>query len=236
MTETKPHIPPYLKTFGWYASHQAWLKSKGWCYRHDPGDAPAIRANLRGSDLRGSDLSGSDLSDSDLSDSDLSGSDLRGSNLRGSNLRGSDLSGSDLSDSDLRGSNLRGSNLRGSNLRGSVIPIVQNIDAAMLAAIEANKASGKNGLKMDNWHGADKCDETNWCETTHCRAGYAICLAGKAGFDLEKKFGPNVAGALIYAASGSHPVPNFYDTNEGAMADIRRRAGVEPAEGASHAH
>ena len=99
--------------------------------------------------------------------------------------------------------------------------VISNIDATILASIEANKAAGKNGLRMNDWHGQD-CDETNWCETTHCRAGYAICLAGKAGFELEKKFGSEIAGKMIYAVSrpDDRPLPDFHASDEAAMADI----------------
>lgn len=80
----------------------------------------------------------------------------------------------------------------------------------LLAAIE-------NGgtLEMGEWH---------TCETTHCRAGWAIHLAGDAGRALETRIGPSAAGALIYAASGSHPVPYWHAANAEAMADLRERA------------
>ena len=73
---------------------------------------------------------------------------------------------------------------------------------------------------MNNWHGQD-CDETNWCETTHCRAGYAICLAGKAGLSGEEvRFW--IAGKMIYAVSrpDDRPLPDFHASDEAAMADI----------------
>jgi hypothetical protein len=156
-------------------------------------------------------------------------------------LRGAVLRGAVLTDADLRGAVLTGAVLTGAVLTDAVlthavltdavlthadIPIVPNIDAAILASIEANKAAGKNGLKMSKWHGDDDCDETNWCNTTHCRAGYAICLAGAAGFALERKVGPAVAGALIYAKSDpTRRVPNFYASDADAMADMRERAG-----------
>jgi hypothetical protein len=96
--------------------------------------------------------------------------------------------------------------------------IVPNIDAAMLASIELHKDT--NGLDMNRWHGG-ACDDTNWCNTTHCRAGYAICLAGKAGFALEKRVGSELAGKMIYAVSRpDKPLPDFYASNEDAMADI----------------
>jgi hypothetical protein len=103
---------------------------------------------------------------------------------------------------------------------------VPNIDAVMFKTIEENKKSGRNGLDMGSWHGTE-CDETNWCNTPHCRAGYAICLAGKAGFELERKYGPETAGKMIYAVSApTLPLPDFHATNDAAMADIKARAGV----------
>jgi hypothetical protein len=152
---------------------------------------------------------------------------VRWARKSGAVLSGADLSGADLSDANLRRAVLSDAVLSGADLRRAVlsgadleIPIIPHIDAAILASIEANKATGKNGLEMGRWHGGG-CDETNWCNTTHCRAGYAICLAGKDGFALEAKVGSAAAGALIYAKSRPNkPVPDFYCDNERAMADI----------------
>ena len=75
---------------------------------------------------------------------------------------------------------------------------------------------------MNTWH---------TCETTHCRAGWAIQLAGAPGRVLEACLGPNAAGALIHVASCPQlegKVPNFLDTNENALADIKRLAALEP--------
>ena len=70
---------------------------------------------------------------------------------------------------------------------------------------------------MNTWH---------TCETTHCRAGWAITLAGSKGLELETKYGPNVAGCMIYRASTGR-VPNFYASNEAALADIRAQAEMQ---------
>ena len=120
---------------------------------------------------------------------------------------------------------------RGANLSKMLetVPLIPNIDAAILAAIETNKAAQKNGLKMSSWHGSD-CNETNWCETTHCRAGYAICLAGKEGFALERKYGSATAGMLLYLKSTPDaPIPNWTASDADAMADIRERAEKQTA-------
>ena len=104
--------------------------------------------------------------------------------------------------------------LAGIDLVGAGVPVVAGIDAAILAAIDRPGAA----LDMDQWHR---------CSTTHCRAGWAVHLAGEAGYALEERVGTDAAGALIYAASGSHPVPDFYyATTAEALADMRARAAV----------
>ena len=118
--------------------------------------------------------------------------------------------GANLSYAYLGSAILTNANLSYADLGGFNAPSIPDIDAAILAAIE-------NGgtLEMGEWH---------TCETTHCRAGWAIHLAGDAGRALETRIGPSAAGALIYAASGSHPVPYWHAANAEAMADLRERA------------
>ncbi len=185
-------------------------------------------AYLRGAYLRGAYLRGADLSGAYLRGAYLRDADLRGAYLRGAYLRDADLRGANLRDADLRDANLRGADLSGANLREilETVPLIPNIDVAILTAIEANKAKGTNGLDMGSWHGNEaKANEAEWCETTHCRAGYAICLAGKAGFDLEEKYGPANAGVFLYLKSTpNEPVPNWSASNEVAMADMKARA------------
>ncbi len=105
------------------------------------------------------------------------------------------------------------------------IPAVLNLHQEMLKAIEAS-VNPEGGLNMGNWH---------TCETTHCRAGWAITLAGAAGKALEFGIGPAAAGALITLAScpWMEKVPNFYGSNEVALADIKACAEREIAEAAS---
>ena len=111
----------------------------------------------------------------------------------------------------LAGANLTGANLAGAYLTGAYIPAIPNIDAAILGALECGGA-----LAMDTWH---------TCETTHCIAGWAVTLAGDAGRVLEKAVGSGTAGALIYAKSSpGNRVPDFYASNERAMAELIERA------------
>jgi hypothetical protein len=98
------------------------------------------------------------------------------------------------------------------------VPVVPNLDAKILAVIE----SGKGQLEMSNWH---------TCETTHCRAGWAITFAGPDGKALENKHGPATAGRMIYLASTGR-APHFFATNDRAMEDIKACA----AEQTNHAY
>ena len=206
-------------------------------------------AYLRGADLRGADLRVANLSDSNLSDSNLSGADLRGADLRVANLRvanlseaylrgadlrvanlsDSNLSGADLRGADLRVANLRvanlseaylrGADLRGADLRGADLggaPVIEDIHAKVYAA-----ASQPGALDMSMWH----------CGTSHCRAGWVVTLAGKAGASLEAEIGTPAAAMAIYMVSDperwkTERLPNFYCGNTEALADMARMAGV----------
>jgi uncharacterized protein YjbI with pentapeptide repeats len=182
-------------------------------------------------------LRGADLSGAVLRGADLRGADLRGADLSDAVLRGADLGGADLRDADLGGADLSGADLSGADLSEILeeVPLIPNIDAAILAAIEANKAKGTNGLDMGSWHGdQSKANEGEWCQTTHCRAGYAICLAGAKGFELEKKFGPANAGMFLYLKSTpNEPIPNWSAIERVAMADMKERAARQLATPAS---
>ena len=147
------------------------------------------------------DLSWANLRDANLRDANLSGADLSGANLRWA-----DLSGADLSEA-----NLRDANLSWADLRGAIgLPDIQKfaLDAAVAAACAA-----PNSLEMGSWH---------TCETTHCRAGWAVVLHPQ-GRELEEKYGTSASGALIYNACSGY-VPDFYASNEDAMKDIVERA------------
>ena len=77
---------------------------------------------------------------------------------------------------------------------------------------------------MSTWHA---------CETTHCRAGWAVVLAGPSGKLLEDLYGTSAAAALIYAKSRpDKPVPNWHASNDDAMSDLRACA-AEQTGGAS---
>ena len=73
---------------------------------------------------------------------------------------------------------------------------------------------------MRDWH---------TCETTHCRAGWVVILAGEAGKKLEKKTSTIFAAMQIYKASSPISVfpPRFYDPNNAALEDMKKCAEEE---------
>lgn len=94
-------------------------------------------------------------------------------------------------------------------------PKIVGIHQAVLQA-----AAGENALDMGDWH---------TCETTHCRAGWVVRLAGEAGEKLESKTSTLFAAMMIYKASSPIRVSptQFFVTNEEAMEDMRRCAEEE---------
>ena len=71
-------------------------------------------------------------------------------------------------------------------------------------------------LNMCAWH---------LCETTHCRAGWVVHLAGAAGYKLEEFYGTCLAAQLIYRESGYEINPcRFFDDSKTAMEDMKNLA------------
>jgi hypothetical protein len=166
---------------------------------------------------------------------------LADANLTRANLADAYLAGANLADAYLAGANLAGANLADANnvpetngtetiteptdraerqraraeryrARNPDVPIIENLDAQILEIVD----SGKGRLKMDTWH---------TCETTHCRAGWAVTLAGDPGKTLENQYGPQEAGRRIYLASAGR-APWFFGDNETALADMREQAAL----------
>lgn len=96
------------------------------------------------------------------------------------------------------------------------IPKIENIHQKIYAA-----ASAKDALNMADIH---------TCETTHCRAGWVVHLAGEAGYALQSRFNWELAAMLIYRESGSPINPaRFYDSNEDALSNMKSLAEAEVA-------
>ena len=101
-----------------------------------------------------------------------------------------------------------------------MIPVIPNIHTQILEAV-----SKPDALNMGNWH---------TCETTHCRAGWVVVLAGEEGKKLEEETSTLFAAMQIYKASSPIKVPptRFFDSNEIAMEDMKRCAEEELKGGA----
>ena len=218
------------------------------------GTANPVREALLKGIAAGANLARADLADAYLAGANLADANLAGAYLADANLAGADLADANLADANLADANLARADLARAYLadandlssgteakdppepyvrattpeqraardaaraeryrqRHPDVPVVPALDRRILEMIE----SGKGMLKMTDWH---------TCETTHCRAGWAIHLAGKAGYKLERKYDPARAGRMIYLASTGQ-APHFYATDEAALADIRARAAEQ---------
>ncbi|MGL4242629.1 MAG: pentapeptide repeat-containing protein, partial [Beijerinckiaceae bacterium] len=132
---------------------------------------------------------------------------------------GASLDGASLRSASLVGASLVGASLVGASLVGGKIgdcpAKIENIHQRVYEA-----ASKEGALNMQSWH---------TCETTHCRAGWVVALAGDAGRALEFVMGTPAAAAIIYVASDPklERIPDFYCSNEAALADMKRLAEQE---------
>jgi len=232
------------------AKHKVWRESGGReGARANLAGANLAGANLAGADLPRADLAGANLAGANLAGADLPRADLAGAYLAGANLAGAYLADAYLARANLARANLAGAYLAGADLAGAKnvgttwhiepatqyvrqvsstpaerarryrerhpdVPVVEHLDQKILEAISRPGCA----LNMGAWH---------TCETTHCRAGWAIHLAGAAGYELEKTLGnPAFAGRAIYRASTGRS-PHFYATDAAAIEDIKRCAAED---------
>ena len=94
------------------------------------------------------------------------------------------------------------------------VPKIKNIHSKVYEAAKRPRA-----LKMDDFH---------TCETTHCRAGWVVHLAGEAGYALEEIFDTEIAAILIYKVSGYEiDAIKFFDSKKEALADMKQLAEQE---------
>ena len=93
------------------------------------------------------------------------------------------------------------------------VPEVPDLHQQMAEAV------GTQGeyLAMHTWHRA--------CGTRHCRAGWAVVLAGEAGWELERWYGTATAATMIYLASDpDYPLPCWHQSDADALASIQEAA------------
>ena len=175
-------------------------------------------ANLRGADLVEAYLEGAYLQGAGLMRADLMRADLMRADLRGADLLGAYLLNANLTDADLTNADLRGVKFSLAKLKGAKLPY----NAPAIPKIHQRLAEVVNekNLEMGDWH---------TCETTHCRAGWVVTLAGEPGRDLEEEIGTGAAAALIYMASDPEleQIPNWVADNEDALADIQAMAAKQ---------
>ena len=187
------------------------------------GEAGGSRANLAGADLADANLADANLARANLARAYLAGADLAGANLAGADLADANLADArnipeiseiaDPAESYKRTANeaereqRRLDRMTLFRARNPDVPVIDALDAKILHAVE----HGGGSLEMGSWHR---------CDTTHCRAGWAIHLAGKAGYELERKYGSQHAGRMLYLAATGR-VPHFFASNSSALDDIR---------------
>ena len=173
--------------------------------------------DFEGIQFRGANLSDVNFSHANLMNADLTGAYLMGAILKFANLTNADLTGVNLNKADLRYARFSGSLLANVTFSGQLreLLVVPNLDNQILAAVEVENQR----LDMRSWHGTS-------CGTTHCRAGWAVVLAGPVGLAVEAIYGTETAAALIYEASyPGERIPDFYEMIvELVLADIRKRA------------
>lgn len=171
--------------------------------------------SLREVALTAKELKGVNLKDAYLQCAHCDYSNLRNADFRGADLDGANFEKANLQNADFRGASLKFADFSEANILGTKfdaqIPKVEKLHSRLLEV----------DVDMFTWH---------TCDTTHCRAGWAIHLAGEEGYALERKYGPNVAGALITINSCPElngQVPNWFATDKEARTDIARLAEME---------
>jgi uncharacterized protein YjbI with pentapeptide repeats len=215
-------------------------------------DANLAGANLARANLADAYLAGANLARANLADAYLAGANLAGANLADANLADAYLAGANLADANLADAYLADAYLADANLARAnhvppeiaeraaraetdeerlarqrenarryrearpEVPVIPDLDSKILRLVDG----GEGKLEMNDWH---------TCQTTHCRAGWAVHLAGDAGYALEGKYGPEHAGAMIYRASTGR-VPYFFGSNDDALEDIKRCAAEQSEE------
>ena len=203
-------------------------------------EADLWSANLRDANLQGANLRGAYMQWADLREADLREADLWGADLRRANLRRANLQRADLREADLRGANLRGADLQGADLQRADLQRADLREADLQWAIlpDAPAIQGIHGKVYVAASAEGALDMLDWdspCGTTHCWAGWVVTHAGAAGKELEDKVGTPTAALAIYAASDpemfeNHGQPDFFASNEKALADMRALAEAEQAQ------
>lgn len=95
------------------------------------------------------------------------------------------------------------------------LPVLVDVHQKVLEA-----ASHTGALNMGKWHS---------CETTHCRAGWVVVLAGEMARRMEEICGTRIVARVIYARSSEIRVPDwtFFETEKVALKHMVKCAEME---------
>lgn len=170
-----------------------------------------IRLNLSNQDLSGADLRGVGLSGVDLRGTGLSGAVLSGTDLRKADLRGADFSRAalrqaDLCQADLRGADLRQADLSGAKLLGANLIEANLIEANLSDANLSTTNLSETDLRGAKLGGADLSRaDLRGVDLRGAVLGKAKLpgadlmktILSKANYELAKKAGANVHGAIV---------------------------------------
>ena len=181
------------------------LQDAGIDLRREPLDA-LVGEHI---DLRG--VPWADLADAqvDLTDTTLAELADAGIDLRGVTV-------ADLGEAmvDLHGVTLADLTAAGIQPLPADVPVVPDLHRQMAEAV----GTAGEHLAMRDWHDP--------CGTVHCRAGWAVELAGEAGWNLQRRYGSTpTAATMIYLASDpDYPLPSWYQSDDAALASIQEAA------------
>ena len=203
--------PSSLKAAGWTPSD---LKAAGWT----PSDLKA--AGWTPSSLKAAAWTPSDLKAAGWTPSDLKAAGWTPSDLKAAGWTPSDLMAAGWTPSDLMAAGWTPSDLK----EFEDVPVLVKPYSTMLARIEAGQI-----LHMQSTFGPDCDPKTNLCKTPMCTAGHLVNMAGKIGYELKRKYGWEIAAAIIHRKSRPDVPPQNFGgiPQEMAMAYIRERAAEE---------
>jgi hypothetical protein len=208
-------IPDYLAQIQGYAEHQAWLRDENECH-HEPGAAVPERYTSYGARFDGASFDGAHFVRAGFD-----GASFDGASFDGASFDGASFDGARFVDARFDGARFVRARFDKETvdkfIKDFSVPVIPDLDRQLLGILSTKG----NSLYME---------EVHQCATTHCRSGW-YCTFAAEGARLEKQLGWWLAGFLLYRAA--HPdredTPNFFASNDDAMASIQQSAEKELA-------
>lgn len=108
------------------------------------------------------------------------------------------------------------------------VPFVENLDERILECVAKERDAGRRAIMMTAWHHGG--GSALGCDTSHCLAGWAVHIAGAAGYALEDYTDAERAGAAIFLRSVGY-VPDFMaiESDERALDQLRAHVAARKA-------